>query len=429
MQYILPQNMWQGFSPIAIDLPDDWDVEIHGIEADNLPPLTREQIRERINRPFGAKPLREIAKGRQRVCIAFDDISRATPTRILAELVLEELHGAGIKKEQIRFICALGTHGAHNRRDFVCKLGEEIVSQYRVYNHNCYDNLTEIGRTGRGFPVQINRELMSCDLKIGLGAVIPHLLNSFGGGGKLLFPGLASIDTIEANHRAAMEFLDKYHISGVQAMGDLRVRGMRDEIEEMTRMVGEFFKVDCLYNSKGRIVDCYAGDPIEEYYAAIPAAQKLYVCKPARDKDVVIVNANARANEANIAASLGSLGLSKDRGGDMVLINHTSLGQVIHYMFGTFGDKAVGRMFGLPAARPFLRRMICYAPYHNKADEVWYGEMEKQIYVKSWDEVLKLLKETHGPGTKASVLIDGTMQYFEIDPNPVYAGENNTPDR
>lgn len=31
--------------------------------------------------------------------------------------------------------------------------------------------------------------------------------------------------------------------------GNLKMRGMRKEIEEMTRMAGQFFKVDCLYNS------------------------------------------------------------------------------------------------------------------------------------------------------------------------------------
>ena len=419
MKFSLQQNMWQGFAPVEIDLPDYWDVEYHGIAADEEPVLSRKQIQDRINKPYGMKSIRELAKDRKSVCIVFDDISRGTPTQILAEIVLEELHAAGIGKEQIRFICALGTHGAHNRRDFVCKLGEDIVTNYEVYNHNCYENNVQIGTTKRGFPVFINKELMACDLKIGLGGILPHIFNAFGGGGKLLFPGMASIDTVESNHEAATSFIQKHKVALTELLGDIRIDGMRLEVEEMTRMVGEFFKIDCLYNTRQEIVGVYAGDPIEEYYAAIPEAERLYVSKRPKDKQLVIVNANARANEASIAVSLGSLGIAKT-GGDLVLINHSSLGQVVHYLYGTFGDNAPGRKYGFnPKKRDFLHRIICYMPYKDSNSMHFFGEMDKQIYVNSWEKVMSLISN-YGPGTKVSILADGTMQYFEIDENARY---------
>lgn len=420
MKYTLQQNVWQGSEAIEIELPDDWDVEYHGIKADEMPPLSRETIRERINTPYGLPPLRELAKGKQRVCVVFDDISRATPTQILAEIVLEELHEAGITPEQIRFICALGTHGAHDRNDFVCKLGEHIVKNYRVYNHNCYDNCVCIGKTKRGFDVCINAEFMSCDLKIGLGAILPHVYNTFGGGSKLLFPGIASIDTIQSNHTAALDFAQAHDIIPAETMGDMRVNGMRSEVEEMARMVGEFFKVDCLYNTRHEIVDLYAGDPIEEYYAAIPAAQRLYVTPRAKDKQIVIANANARANEATIAMTVGLIGVSP-KGGDLVVINHTKRGQVTHYLLGTFGDNAPGRMFGQSKkTKEGLERVICYMPYAMKSDVSFYGKKELQVYVDTWEEALALLREKYGPGTKVSILADATMQYYEVDENASY---------
>ena len=53
MEITLQQNAWQGFQPVAIRLPDHWEVELHGIPGDDLPPLTKEQIRERLNAPYG----------------------------------------------------------------------------------------------------------------------------------------------------------------------------------------------------------------------------------------------------------------------------------------------------------------------------------------------------------------------------------------
>ena len=413
MKITLQQNSWQGFQPITIDLPDDWEVEYHGIPGDHCPPLTKEQIREKLNTPYGLPPLRELAKGRKEVAIVFDDITRGTPTQVMAEVVLEELHAAGIAKEQIRFICALGTHGAHSRQNFEEKLGKEILHDYTVYNHNCYDNCVTIGTTQRGVPVKVNKELMECDLKIGLGALTPHVFNSFGGGGKILFPGMASIETIVQNHTTAVEFLRENQLNSTEMMGDMRMDGMRKEIEEMTRMVGEFFKVDCIYNTKLELIDLYAGDPIEEYYAGVPAAQKLYMTKRPVDKDIVIVNANAKASEANIAISLACMGLS-EKGGDTVVVDYTNLGQITHYVFGYFGHNSGGRMCGkIFRRRPQVRRIICNMPYPDLGSAPLFGDVDKQVYVDTWQETLELLKRDYGPGTKVSVIADGTITYFE----------------
>lgn len=412
MEITLQQNAWQGFRPVTIRLPDHWEVEYHGIPGDDLPPMTKEQIKEKLNRPYGMKPLRELARGRKEVAIVFDDITRGTPTQIMAEAVLEELHAAGIQREQIRFLCALGTHGAHTRRDFVQKLGEEICHRYPIYNHNCYDNCVPIGVTSRGVEVKINKELMDCGLKIGLGALTPHVFNSFGGGGKLLFPGMASIETIVQNHTTAVEYLREHQLNSTEMMGDLRMEGMRAEIEEMTRMVGEFFKLDCIYNTRLEPVDLYAGDPIEAYYAGVPAAQRLYRTKRPADKDIVIVNANAKASEANIAISLACMGLSP-KGGDIVLVDHTSLGQIPHYVFGYFGKNSGGRMCGrIFRSRPQVRRILCNMPYPDLGSAPLFGDVDKQVYLDSWEETLALLEQDYGPGTRVSVIADGTITYF-----------------
>mgnify|MGYP004732966085 CR=1 FL=1 len=414
MKIRLPQNMWQGSQPIEIQLPDDWDVEIHGIRADELPELTREQLREKLNSPHGLKPLRELAKGRQRVAILFDDISRATPTRQIAELVLEELHAAGIRRDQIRFICALGCHGAHGREEFVRKLGEDIVTRYEVYNHNCYDNLVRVGTASKGYDVLLNREFMSCDLKIGIGAMLPHVFNTFGGGGKIICPGVAGIDTIQKTHTEAINFAREHGIMSAATMGDMRVTAMRAEIEEICAMVGEFFKIDCLFNTRQEIVDLFAGDVVEEYYAAVPTAQEIYRTPRAENKQVIICNANARANEATIGYQLASLACGEG-GGEIVVIDHSARGQVTHYMFGTFGQNAPGRMFkSEPNREKLVKRIICYMPHYSATDCYFFGEPEKQVPVKSWEEVMELLKD-YGPGTRCSVLVDATMEYFELD--------------
>lgn len=412
MKVQLSQNNWQGFEPVEIELPDEWDVAYYGVPGDDLPAMTKEQLREKINSPYGAETIYEQAKKAKEVCIVFDDISRGTPVKPIAEIVVEELKRAGIKDENIRFICALGTHGAHNRIDFVNKLGADICDHYPVYNHNCYENNVCIGKTAKGYDVCCNAEMMACDLRIGIGAITPHPFNGFGGGAKIVFPGMASIETIAANHKVAVDDVRARKINAVANMGDISVDGMRKEIEEMAGMMGQFFKIDCIINTKLEIVDLYAGDMIKEYYAAVPAAQKLYAMPRFEDKDIIITNANAKANEAQIAIGLASLVVNKE-GGDIVIVNRTHMGQCTHYLFGEFGKNAGGRMHGrLPKLRPWVNNYIFWME-PDFGSRHWYGDIDKQIYVNTWQEVIDLLKKTHGPGTKVGIIADGTISCFE----------------
>ena len=412
MKMMLPHNAFQGDAPVVLDLPDDWQVSYHPMPSDRMPALSMEEIRRRLENPVGAPPLSELAKGKQRVCIIFDDITRGTPSHIMARAVVDILLESGVKKESILFLCALGTHGAHSREDHVAKLGADIVHDFPVYNHNCYENNVCIGQTKRGFDVCINAEFLKSDLRIGLGAITPHTMNGFGGGGKLLFPGIASIDTIQRNHITATDYLRERNLNSSKMTGNLEMRGMREEIEEMTRMAGQFFKVDCLYNSRLELIDLYAGDPIEEYYAAIPAAQEAYGIEPVTGADIAIVNVNGKPMEATIATGFGAMAIRP--GGDVVVVDLTKRGQATHYLFGSFGLSTGGRMMGgMPAVRPEVERYICWMPHPDIGAAHWFGEIEKQIYVDTWEEVLELLHQRHGPGAKVAVISDGTLAYYK----------------
>ena len=146
-EYTLAQNRWYGDEPTTISLPDDWDVQFLSSRGDERSALSAEQIRERFRHPVGSRTIRELAENAEQVVIVFDDLTRGTPVQPIAEAVLEELHAAGIPKNHIRFICGTGLHGAHSRNDFARKLGERIIREYAVFNHNPYDNCAEVGFT------------------------------------------------------------------------------------------------------------------------------------------------------------------------------------------------------------------------------------------------------------------------------------------
>ena len=190
----------------------------------------RDRIRELIGSPIGRPPLRELARGCKETAIIFDDLTRPTPVSRVLPFVLEELAAAGIGDDQIRFIAALGAHGAHTRIDFEKKLGPEVLRRFRVYNHNPYENCTDMGTTGRGTPVSINSEAAACDLMLAIGSILPHPFMGFGGGGKIVFPGIASMESIQANHMLAAIQLLGAGLSPVDGLGPVSYTHLQADI-------------------------------------------------------------------------------------------------------------------------------------------------------------------------------------------------------
>ena len=140
MKLSLPQNRWNGDQPVEIDIPDSWDTGVSVMEGDAYPALSYEELKAKIDSPIGCEPLYEMAKGKKSACIVFDDNTRPTPIKEMAHIVLDELLEAGVPKDRIIFICALGCHGTCELDDFVKKLGADICREYPVYNHNCFFN-------------------------------------------------------------------------------------------------------------------------------------------------------------------------------------------------------------------------------------------------------------------------------------------------
>lgn len=412
MKLSFAHNSWYGRQPVDLTLPDDWEVTDCRMPADALPEMTEAELRAVLAQPLGTKTIRELAEGKKDVCIMFDDMSRGTPCRTLAKLILEELAAAGIPKRHIRFICALGSHGTCTREDFVRKLGEDVVRQYAVFNHNPFQNCSLVGRTSGGIELYINDEVMACDLKIGIGSISPHPINGFGGGGKLMMIGCGGIQTIDQLHKASMNCIIKKGLSLSDCVGNRELDGMRKEIEEAVRITGFDFKIDAVLNSDCRIVALTAGDPVAEHEAgsALSARLNRSTAVP-KDVDVVIANANVKANEASIAFVIARQ-LLKPQGGAIVLVDEIPTGQVVHHYAGAAGYYHGGIDFrGIKDRLPGVEKVIFCSPYPDIQSAISFGDDRRITFAENWQEVMALLAN-YGKGTRAAVLSDATIMSF-----------------
>ncbi len=408
MKVNVPQLLWYGNTEMELDFPSSWSVFFCPMKGGERKKLTFGEMEKAFTHPIGSKPISELAKGKKEIAILFDDMARPTPVYEIAPLLLRELKKAGISDQQIRFIAALGAHGAQTANDFRKKLGQEVLDRFPVYNHHPFDYCKSIGTTKFGTPVSINSEVMACELKIGIGCIVPHSFSGFGGGGKIILPGVAHIESIRSNHG-----LIKMH---PECVGQGKIEGNipRLDIEEATRMAGLDVKIDAVLNLKGEITGLFVGDPILEHHEGMKLAREVYATTPARGMDVVVVNAYSKANECAIAPFIGVPSL-KEEGGDLVILANEPAGQMVHYLFGEFGRCGEGGMTLPQPMSSRVRRLIVLSPFKDQVGACFFGRVPCLLWAKTWDEVLTLLKEEWRDGARVAVYPDGTIQYFETE--------------
>ncbi len=391
------QLAWYGDPETILTFPEGWDVRKSSMAGEDQKELTGESIRERLSRPYGCLPLDQIARGKKEAVILFDDLTRPTPAHRLIPFILEDLEKGGIGKDHIRFVAAIGNHRPMSGQELIRKLGEGVVARFPVYNHNPYEGNKLLGRTRHGTPVKVNREVASCDLKIGIGCIIPHSFYQFGGGAKIILPGVSSYPSTFYNH---------FHVAGLDGKGPVSKEAgqrVREDMEEAGRIVGIDMVVDCLVNGRREIIDLFAGDVGEAFRAGCEKAKKIYVSPLIQGVDVAMVNTYPIESEPPKSRKLAVMSIRE--GGDIVFIADSVEGSITHYLFGRFGKNYGGKLwkaFHQPKIGQ-AARVIVFSPRRFQFDTESYGPKEKTLWISNWEEVIAELKKAHGPKPKVAI--------------------------
>jgi lactate racemase len=212
---------------------------------------------EAIRYPINAPPLIDCIGKNGKVVIIVTDNTRPCPDDRLLPIILAELESK-IPRGNITIIVALGLHTSLSKEDLVKKLGKDIVSGYRVLNHDTADTMN-IGITSRGTPVEVNRRVLEADFRISTGFIEPHFFAGFSGGSKSIAPGVSSRMAIYHNH--SYEMLDH----PLSRAGILKGNPVHEDIVEQAKMAGLNFIVNVLLNESHQITHVVAGDPVKAH--------------------------------------------------------------------------------------------------------------------------------------------------------------------
>ncbi len=408
----IPWGSWRGNKNLPLSFPDNWKVIVASM-ADGKD-VNQAEIRKAFANPIGQEPIRKLAEGKRTAVIAVDDLTRPTQAHRFLPFIVEELNKGGIKDKDIKIVMAIGSHRPLMKSDQEKKLGKEMANRFPVFNHHPYENLVGVGTTSRGTPVQVNRHFVEADVKIGVGFITPHPTAGFGGGGKIVIPGLGSMETIIKNHTPAHQ--GKIGGTGFSQGYDLNKNELRLDMEEGARMAGLDIIVNSVGTSEGKTAGVFVGDLVQAHRAAVELSRKVYITEAPTGIDIGIFNAFPEDTElvqAQKALNVWTGNLKRPivrEGGKVVIATASSDGLGFHSLMdvGMRNHRKVDQRKSM--AEIFLnRKILVLSPNCSPSD--LYTRYPSQVTIRNeWKDILEELRDGNSSQTVA-IFPNGSLQF------------------
>jgi len=371
-----------------------------------------------LRTPIGMPPLEGTVSAGDKVVVLVDDVTRPTPQQALLPPLFDSLNAAGVPDADITAIIALGTHRYMTQAEMQTRFGDEVLGRVHVINHlwKDPDTFVDLGVTARRTPVKVNRTAYEADLLIGVGTIVPHIYAGWGGGAKIVMPGIACAEAIGPVHSLAADDGDFLRVAG--RVGTL----CRIEIERCAARVGLGFILNAVLDALGACAWVGAGEPALTHRAGIAAAEKIFVRDIPRRADIAIVDARpATIDYWQGIKAIGHAARGVKKGGTIILVAEFPEGiQTTHPDFATHARHSeeeviraweAGEITDSVAVAPLRLhalamdhcKVICVSPGISAQDKekIGFGHAE------SVSEALDVAIAEHGRSAEVGVIVFG----------------------
>jgi nickel-dependent lactate racemase len=296
-----------GKSHIAFDY-DESRFEILAREA-NLAALSDVQISDALDSPIDSETLENIVEAGDSVLIVVPDTTRKAASGQIVNLLVRRLIANGVAPFDIRIIFAVGIHRAvteEEKRELVTPF---IAQRIKTIEHNARDlmrlaglqsnQFVDLGETTRGTPVELSRAIVEHDKIILVGGVNFHYFAGFGGGRKLICPGLASEKTVNATHKLIFDCEQKTRRAGVE-VGKLAGNPVAEEFIEIVEKINPSFAVNTIVDEAGNAAQVFAGNWRTAHERACEFYGVNFSIEIAEKRPLVIVSAGGAPLDLNL---------------------------------------------------------------------------------------------------------------------------------
>ena len=231
-------------------------------------PDERAAVLDALRQPIGCRPLDEILRPGDDVCVVVPDRTRPLPTSRLVSWLKEAT--AGIPRLRLSFLVGTGAHRPSTPGERAELLGPGTLGA----DHDARDaaNLELVGHTGSGLAVWLNRRYVRADRRITISLLEPHFFAGFSGGPKAVVPGVAGLDTILNIHSARLI------AHPGTTWGRLEDNPVQTEIAEACALLPPDLSINVAINRRREIVGVFAGDVRLAHHQGCAFVGELALC-------------------------------------------------------------------------------------------------------------------------------------------------------
>ena len=291
-----------------LDVPDGCLAAEVLPNAINLPRLSSAAVvRKALREPVDSPALEAVVKPGEKVCIVIPDISRLWQSpHVYVPEVVAALNACGIPDADMTLLVATGAHRRHTPEEHARLVSADVAGRIRIVDHQCREDadLVQVGTTSRGTPIIVNKTAVEADKIILCGGVVFHFLAGFGGGPKMLVPGICGYETIQRHHHLAFNAAAD---SGTNPL----VRA------------GICFSLNVITNAKAEIIAAFAGQWLAAHRAACALVERMDRVDIPRRTPLVVASAGGAPRDMNVFQEIKLLSnalAAVEEGGTMILL-------------------------------------------------------------------------------------------------------------
>lgn len=246
--------------------------------------------------------IEKFAGKNDRVGIVIHDNTRVSGLNVYLPMILRQLSKLGIPKKNIVIFVATGSHRGFRIEDLRLK-----IEDYKIVINNAFrkSQFFYAGKTRRGTPVWINKGLSQVDKVIATSGVLYHYFAGYGGGPKILMPGLAAFESIAANHKLTLTKDGNFNPKCRN--GNIKDNPVYLDIVDSMRFFPATLYFGTILNSEGEIIKAFCGDIIKEHKRAANFLDSIYKVRIKKKADIVICSAGGYPKDINLIQSHKSI--------------------------------------------------------------------------------------------------------------------------
>ena len=258
-------------------------------------------VLEALDAPVAGRGLSELVRKGGTVAIVVPDATRAADIPKILPALSNVLAKRGAAFDRQTVVVACGTHPPASPEALNELLGP-IDPGVAVIQHDARNPaaMTVVGELPGTGPVRLERHVVEADLLITIGAVRHHYFAGFGGGPKMIFPGVAGYGEIQANHARVFD------LSGPEPRrrpecepGRLEGNPVAEEIAVAADFRPPDLAVCLVPGIDGGVAEAFAGPWREAFAAAVERVRAIFEV-PGGDFEFVIASGGGSPSDSTL---------------------------------------------------------------------------------------------------------------------------------